>query len=171
MDHDKLTKELIRDEGLRLKPYKDSLGFLTIGVGRCLDKIGLSSEEAVWLFNADQRRIWRGLQDGISEAEAAMLLQNDVEREWGALRKHHPWVDQLDEVRQRVLANMAFNLGVDAPGHLLTFTSVLEAIRTGRYADAAALMQKTLWAKQVGDRAVRLAAMMLQGTPTEGVTT
>jgi lysozyme len=163
MDMAQLVKDLTVDEGRRLKPYRDSLGFLTIGVGRCLDKIGLTSEEAVWFFQADLKRVWRGLQDGITEAECDLLLQNDINREWEALRAHHPWVDQLDEVRQGVLANMAFNLGVDPPGHLLEFVSVLGAVKSGRYGDAAGLMLVTLWAKQVGPRAFRLAEKMRTG--------
>lgn len=163
MNMDLLVQELTRDEGRRLKPYRDSLGFLTVGVGRCLDKIGLSSEEAVWLFQHDPKRVWRGLQDGISEAEADLLLQNDIAREVDAFRAHCPWFDGLDDVRQRVLANMAFNLGVDPPGHLLEFHTVLQAVQDGRYGDAADGMLKTLWARQVGERASRLAYMMHTG--------
>src|SRR3990167_9230859 len=37
---------LIRDEGVRLKPYRDSVGKLTIGVGRNLDDKGLTRAEA-----------------------------------------------------------------------------------------------------------------------------
>ena len=167
MDDAILLQELTRDEGRRLKPYRDSLGFLTIGVGRCLDKIGLSAEEQVFFFQNDPKRVWRGLQDGISEAEADVLLKNDVDREVGALRNRCPWFDGLDDVRQRVLANMAFNLGVEPPGHLMEFVSVLGAIEQGRYDDAATLMRKTLWARQVGPRATRLAEMMRTGATVE----
>jgi lysozyme len=163
MNMDLLVKQLIVDEACRLQPYRDSLGFLTIGVGRCLDKVGLSSEEAVWFFQADLKRVWRGLQDGITQAEADLLLKNDIAREWEACRARFPWVDQLDEVRQNVMANMAFNLGVEPPGHLPEFVTFLAAVQQGRYLDASVAMLHTLWARQVGARATRLSEAMKTG--------
>lgn len=128
--------ELIRDEGIRLRPYKDSVGKLTIGVGRNLDDVGISAEEA------------------------NRLLDADIDRAAAALDKALPWWRGLSEVRQRVLLNMCFNLGI---GALLGFKNTLAAIKAGRYEDAASGMLASKWAGQVGDRAKRLAAMMRTG--------
>lgn len=76
------------------------------------------------------------------------------------LDRNLSWWKNLDEVRQRVLFDMCFNLGVTK---LLAFKNTLEAIRTGRYDDAAAGMLNSLWAKQVKGRATRLANMMRTG--------
>jgi lysozyme len=136
MNYEKLLAELERDEGLRLKPYRDSVGKLTIGIGRNLD------------------------DKGISEAAARFLLGEDVLEVEAGLDEALPWWRQQEEVRQRVLANMAFNMGLAG---LLQFTNTLAAVREGRYEDAASGMLASLWAKQVGPRAIRLAEMMRQG--------
>jgi lysozyme len=136
MDSEKLIRELTRDEGLRLKPYRCSAGKLTIGIGRNLDDVG------------------------ISHGEAEILLRNDIARAEADLDRDLPWWKTLDEVRRRVLVNMAFNLGIRG---LLGFKNTLELVRTGRYLDAAQHMLDSKWAKQVGPRAVRLATMMRDG--------
>jgi lysozyme len=66
----------------------------------------------------------------------------------------------LDEVRQGVLINMAFNLGV--PG-LLKFRATLDHIRRMEWNEAAEHMLASLWAKQVKGRAVELAERMRTG--------
>jgi lysozyme len=127
-----LVRQLIRDEGLRLKPYTDSVGKLTIGVGRNLTDVGISREEALSLLTAD-----------ITSAEK--LLDTEL-----------PWWRTLEAPRRRVLLNMAFNLGY----RLLTFKNTLRAAQEGRYEDAAEGMRASKWARQVGKRANRLAATM-----------
>lgn len=52
-DLDALRRDLIRDEGLRLKPYRCAAGKLTIGVGRNLDDKGITSDEAMALLDDD----------------------------------------------------------------------------------------------------------------------
>lgn len=130
---DDLILDLKLDEGLRLKPYRDSVGKLTLGIGRNLDDVG------------------------ISEAEAEYLLGNDIDRTIADLNRLLPWWQGLDDTRRRVLLNMGFNLGV--PG-LLKFKNTLQAVQDGRYQDAAKGMLASKWARQVGDRAKRLAEMM-----------
>lgn len=137
MNHDTMRAELIRDEGVKLKPYRDTVGKLTIGVGRNLDDVG------------------------ISEAEAANLLDGDIERTARALDKALPWWRNLDDVRQRVVLNMAFNMGINS---LRRFKNTLAAIQAGKYEDAATGMLASKWAQQVGQRAQRLASMMRKGT-------
>lgn len=135
-----LIAELRRDEGVVRHAYQDSLGYWTIGVGRLID-----------------RR--RG--GGLSEAEIDLLLANDMAPVEAGLDARIAWWRGLDPVRRRVLANMAFNLGVEG---LLGFHGTLPAVREGRYEDAAAGMLRSKWAGQVGARAVRLAAMMRAGS-------
>lgn len=136
MDMDTLRAELTRDEGLRLKPYRDTTGNTTIGIGRNLSGVG------------------------ISLAEANALLDSDISRAVADLDRNLPWWKSLDGVRQRVLVNMAFNLGING---LLGFRHTLDAIRAGNFEAAANGMLASLWAKQVGQRATRLAVMMRTG--------
>jgi lysozyme len=134
-DQKTLIAELSRDEGRRLKPYTDTVGKLTIGVGRNLTDVG------------------------ISDSECDLLLSDDIDRTVVWLDDKLPWWRRLDAVRQRVVINMAFNMG----GNLLTFVNTLGAMERGDYADAARGMLDSKWARQVGVRAVRLADMMLAG--------
>lgn len=131
-----LERELTTDEGKRSKVYKCTAGKNTIGVGRNLDDVGLSDEEI------------------------SFLLRNDIARVCAELDGALPWWRQMSDARQRVLANMSFNLGLRG---LLGFKNTLAAMKEGRYKDAAAGMQNSLWARQVGNRAKRLAEMMERG--------
>ena len=131
-----LQAQLVRHEGLRLKPYRDTVGKLTVGVGRNLDDVG------------------------ISEAEALTLLAADVARAEAGLDARLPWWRTLDPVRADVLVDMAFNLGIAG---LCGFERTLGAVREGRWEDAAAGMAASAWARQVGGRATELARQMRTG--------
>jgi lysozyme len=131
-----LVRQIELHEGTRLKPYRCTAGKLTIGVGR----------------NLEDR--------GISLSEARILLANDLADVRNGLRNALPWVAQLDDVRQRVLIDMAFNLGIQG---LLAFKRTLKAVRQGQYQQAAAMMLQSRWATQVGQRAQRLSRMMATG--------
>ena len=136
MDRDQLRVELTRDEAERLKPYTDTVGKLTIGVGRNLSDRGISSDEAQFLLGNDIR-----------------IVESD-------LNERLPWWNRLSDARQRVLANMCFNLGIV---RLLGFKTTLEFIRTEQWDKAADGMLQSIWAHQVGQRAVRLSEMMRNG--------
>lgn len=139
MDKKQLTKELRRDEGVVPFAYQDHLGYWTIGVGRLIDKR-------------------KG--GGLSDAEIDFLLSNDIDRFEKQLIDALPWYGRLDDVRQRVLVNMAFNLGIAG---LLGFKNTLAMVERGDYAGAAKGMLNSKWAAQVGERAKRLATMMETG--------
>jgi lysozyme len=136
IDRDAMICQLRLHEGERLKPYRCTAGKLTIGVGR----------------NLEDR--------GITATESAYLLGNDIDGFYVALQKALPWVSQLDEVRQRVLLDMAFNLGIQG---LLTFKNTLATIKAGDYGKAGPMMLQSKWAEQVGRRAERLSTMMVTG--------
>ena len=105
------------DEGLRLFPYEDTTGHLTIGYGHNLTAKGLRSTFCEQLLVAD-------LQDAVAELETALS-----------------WVDQLDMVRQGVLLQLAFNLGIKG---LLGFHQMLTHLQAGEWdAAAAALIDST----------------------------
>lgn len=136
IDRDAMVRQLRLHEGERLKPYRCTAGKLTIGVGRNLEDRGISAEES------------------------AMLLANDIAAMERELQHALPWAATLDEVRQRVLLDMAFNLGIVG---LLAFKRTLGAIAAGQYQQAATMMLDSKWARQVGQRAERLSRMMATG--------
>lgn len=146
-----LIADLKRDEGLRLAAYPDPLtggAPWTIGYGHTGPEV-------------HQGLVWTPEQ-----AEAALLA--DVAAHNAVLARVLPWTADLDPARRRVLQNMHFNLGWDNPRTpalegLSGFVNTLSMIQRGDYAGAADGMGRSLWARQVKGRAVRLAATMRSG--------
>jgi len=134
---ERIKEQLVRHEGLRLKPYRCTAGKLTIGIGRNLDDCG------------------------ISQTEAYGLLENDIQNCEKQLLEEIPEIyNALDEVRKSVLLNMCFNLGI---GGLLGFNNTLAFIAAGDWERAANGMLASKWAKQVGRRAIELSELMRKG--------
>ncbi len=132
MNTGQIIKDLVQDEGLKLKPYKDTVGKLTIGIGRNLDDVGISEEEAYHLCEND-------LKACISDLQTLSCF------------------DGLPYDVQRVLVNMRFNLGFKG---LLGFRNTLALIQEGKYKEASYSMLDSKWAKQVGARAYRLSEIL-----------
>lgn len=135
----RLETQLRRDEGEVLYAYSDSEGWLTIGIGRLIDKR-------------------KG--GGISQQESSMLLANDIAKVAAGVSSALPWSDQLDEARRGVLLNMAFQMGLQG---LLGFKNTLSTIQAGNYQLAAQQMLQSLWARQTPERAKRLSDQMADG--------
>ena len=133
MNRTLLKASLVKHESLRLRPYVDSAGKVTIGVGRNLTDVGVSDDEA------------------------ALMLDNDINKALAFCRTHIDCFGSLDSARQNVLVEMAFNLG---GAGLMQFTKMLAALEKRDFAAAAESMLASAWAKQVGQRAVDLAAQM-----------
>ena len=131
-----ITDLLIKHEGLRLKPYRDTVGKLTIGVGRNLDDLGITRGEALY------------------------LLGNDINRVRLELIKIIGWFLTLGTVRQNVLIDMVFNLGIT---RFKRFKKLIAAIERQDWDRAADEMLDSKWARQVGRRATELAQMMKDG--------
>lgn len=153
MNIDLLKSEIIRDEGFCAMPFLNESGKLVTGIRRNLDDCPLTPDE-VSVVGHD------GRAEKITLEAASHLLGNDIKRTCEALNRSLPWWRDLDEVRRRVLVNMAFDLGVSG---LLGFHTTLGWIRQGHYASAAGEMLLSVWSEQVGDRATRLARMMRTG--------
>ncbi len=134
---DRIKEQLVRHEGLRLKPYRCTAGKLTIGIGRNLDDCG------------------------ISQSEAYVMLINDIMNCEKQLQAKIPDIyNGLDEVRKSVLLNMCFNLGISG---LLGFKNTLAFVKAGDWERAANNMLVSKWAKQVGRRAIELSELMRKG--------
>ena len=156
-DKDLLMDKLVAHEGLRLQVYKDTLGIDTIGIGRNLEGRGISEEELDWMDIPNMDAIY---EHGISEADATYLAQNDVQIVEEELLHAHPCVESLDAVRQLVLIDMAFNLGVP---RLCKFKKMWAAIHENKFDVAAKEKLDSRWANQVKSRATKLAHAMHHG--------
>ena len=147
-----LVEMLIRHEGVvklngRHVPYDDAsgarldsgdtvVGKITLGIGRNIQEVGITDDEAM------------------------LLLTNDLERVRCELNQALPWWITLSEARRAVLVSMVFNMGLAG---FLKFKTTIGHIEHGEYVQAADAMLDSKWAKQVGPRATELAEMMRSG--------
>jgi len=157
-DRQHFIEKLIKHEGLVLQVYKDSLGIDTIGIGRNLKDRGISPIE---LEDMNIPNIEHIYEYGITEADAMLLANNDVEIVEKELCNAHPCIKDLDEVRQLVLMDMAFNMGVP---RLKKFVKMWNAIHEKRFDLAAEEMLDSRWASQVGMRSIKLSEAMQTGS-------
>lgn len=136
VDLAKLRRLLILHEGIRLRPYTDTVGKLTIGVGR----------------NLTDR--------GITIAEAMVLLDTDLDECLRWLHATFPWWANLSPARQAALVDLRFNLG---GAGLMKFRRFLTAMEAGDYGRAAEELRTSRWATQVKTRATRVIRMIETG--------
>lgn len=135
-DSRRLREMLTKYEGIRLKPYKDTRGFMTIGIGRNLDAVG------------------------ISQAEALLMLSSDIDRVIKQAMNAFPWFNSICVARQDVILAMIFQLGM---GGVREFKQMLFAIQCGNFNLAADEMLASDWAKQTPDRTSDMAKIMRSG--------
>lgn len=131
-----MYRQLVMHEGLRLKPYTDTVGKLTIGVGRNLT------------------------DNGVSELEAEGMCIRDMSDVDNDLDRNIAWWREMTPNRQMVFVDMCFNLGWP---RFSCFRLMLASAADGDYAEAADEMIDSRWARQVGTRAEVLATMMRNG--------
>lgn len=143
-DEDKLRFELIRDEGKRLKPYQDSLGNWTVGIGHLMppntNRAAISEQQCLAYFHEDIK---------------------DAEKKLSAIFPH--W-RKLSDVRQRALLNLTFNLGYK----LKQFQRFLGSMEFGDYASAAKELKDSKWFRQVGLRGPRIIHMIETDSEWDG---
>ena len=140
MNLDAMREMLIANEGLSLKVYKCTAGANSIGVGR----------------NLDSR--------GISEDEAMLMLNNDIEICIAALDKRYPWWKRLSEARQEVMVDLMFNLGESRLAKFVQFLQSMETASSAEdYAVAAEHLLDSLYAKQLPGRSKRNAEIIRGG--------
>lgn len=125
-----LKDQLLVHEGLRLKPYVDTVGKVSIGVGHNLTDRGLSRPMVMALLDAD--------------------LDDTIDGVYEAL----PWSAELPPVALRVLCDVAFNVGVEG---LLKFKKLIAALQVRDYQKAADEVVNSALAPA---RAQRLAQLM-----------
>lgn len=170
-----LRQQLVDHEGLRRRLYRCTSGKLTIGVGYNIDDrgVGPMSRALGRYVVLDELE-----RDGLTEAECVVILYADIERFETDVRSRWPNYDTLDDVRQRVVIDFAFNLGVDGAAkfaNAIRFADMALAARDVGYQEAcwtavAYHMADSIWARQVDDglagrkgRADRLFAMVRTG--------
>tara|TARA_B100000497_G_scaffold96585_1_gene108537 strand:- start:59 stop:544 length:486 start_codon:yes stop_codon:yes gene_type:complete len=155
-DRDELVKMIAIHEGIVLNVYQDHLGIDTVGIGRNLEDRGITDGELSYI-NKTMDDIY---DNGLTEEEAYYLCMNDIAIVEKELLENKPVVNQLSDVRQMVLVDMAFNMGVP---RLMKFVNMWLAIEKVNYPLACEEMIDSRWASQVGNRAMKLSLAMKNG--------
>ena len=94
----------------------------------------------------------------ISKERIEKCLQQDIKIVCEELDMNEPWWRNLDNNRQRVVANMCFNLGYP---RFSKFKKFIAAMQVSQWEKAAEEMMDSKWATQVGERAIRLRDRVL----------
>ncbi len=129
---------LVGDEGKRLKPYTDSRGFLSIGIGRNLTA------------------------DGIRDDECSLMFRNDVTAASHDALTLFAKIEYIpDPVRAGVIEQLVFNMGLSK---VLGFVNMLAALKAKNYDEAADQLLNSRWANEVQpERSQRLAEQLRMG--------
>ena len=139
-----LMNELMLDEGYKYEIYLDHLGYPTFGVGH--------------LITEKDEEYGKEVGTPISKERIEKCLQQDIKIVCEELDMNEPWWRDLDNNRQRVVANMCFNLGYP---RFSKFKKFIAAMQVSQWEKAAEEMMDSKWATQVGERAIRLRDRVL----------
>ena len=144
MNIEALREQLKIDEGVKYEIYKDHLGYPTFGIGH--------------LITEDDPE--HGEPDGteISEDRVNEIFESDVAKFVSEAKILFPDLDELPDVAQQVIVNMAFNMGRP---RLSKFKNFIAGVNDRDWTRAAEEMMDSRWATQVGDRAIRLRNQIL----------
>lgn len=143
---------LIEDEGMELLPYFDCCGKFfrkcsCVSDGKRQGKLSIG--------------VGRNIEDiGISENEAMGLELNDVIRVNLEIARAFSWFGKLNTPRRVVIVSMCFNLGLAG---LKEFKKMITSIESGDFESAGNQMLNSKWASQIKSRATRLAKIMKSG--------
>lgn len=127
-----IYEQLERDEGVKRTLYRDELGNPTFGVGHLATT-------------------------PLSDRAIRTILEDDVAVAYETLTTRCPWVTTLSDARKGAFINLTFNMGIDG---LIGFSRMLRMAQENNWDGAAAELLHSNYAKQVGDRAQRLATQL-----------
>lgn len=137
-------------EGVKNEVYKDHLGYLTVGVGHLI----LESDPENDL----------DVGDTISDERVNELFEIDLKSCTDELDAKLPWWKDCDDVRQRCLIDLVFNMGMP---RLLKFKKTLELFENGDYENAGIELLDSNYARQVPNRANRISEMIKTGIDSQ----
>ena len=160
MDQYKFWKQAKIHEGVRRKVYFDTTGNRTIGVGFNLER--KDAERILRSVGANYQDVVRGEYE-LSKHQMRLLFEHDLKTVENQARRAISNYDELGDVRQRVVCDMLFNLGMTG---FLRFKQTRQHIEAKEWRSAAKDMLQSKWARQVGGRAKNLARMMETGEDT-----
>ena len=148
-----IYEQIALHEGVEPSVYTDTKGKRTIGIGFNLDEpSNRKKAEAVGLNVQDMLS-----GKTLSDKEIKLLYNESVKQAADDVNAYLPKAGRQPPIVQKILIDMAFNLGRTK---LNKFKNMRSALIEGDYNKAADEMVDSLWYNQVGDRSKRLEDMM-----------
>lgn len=138
-----IKEDLIKHEGYKQEIYLCSEGIPTFGIGHAVKE---NDPEHAWPVGTpvEKERIDNAFQADLEDA------LNDV-------KALVPSIEDKPSQCQRVLVNMAFNLGRTRLGK---FKKMIGAVEENNFKEAANQMVDSRWYNQVGNRSIELENWM-----------
>ena len=124
---EQVKKTLKLDEGVRYSPYKDSLGYWTIGVGHL---IGNKIEDIKLSNNVVEALLEEDMEKAVNDAYVIFGEQ----------------FNSFSDARKCALIGLCFNLGLTK---FLNFKNTIKAIKSNNWEEASNHLRQSLWARQV----------------------
>ena len=177
----RISKLIVRDEGERNRPYADPKGVATIGVGRNLESNGISLVELkaiageidyelvlskarskngrVYIDSLDLAN--RVFVKPLTEADMQLLLMDDLKNVISEAKKVFPKVwNQVDPVRQEVIVDVLFNLGLT---HFKKFVNFIDVVKRQDWQSAGDELLKSTAARENPSRYFRNYHVIVTG--------
>lgn len=149
------------EEGVKSVVYRDSLGYLTIGIGHLIDPRRGG-------FLPPYAQLELDTKGYISDTTITKLYREDLSKVLEDLETHLPWCFNLDSTRRDVLIDMCFQMGIGSKTSgkgLLGFTNSLRLIKEGDFKRAGENLKQSAWFRQTPNRAKRRIEEIVTGTP------
>lgn len=139
--------QLAIHEGRKNKPYKDSRGLWTVGIGHLI---------------GDGKSLPAAWNRTFTEAEIDALFQQDFAKHLKIAQKTPGWA-WANETQKLAMIDLAFNMGAWFSTPTWRNGATVAALARGAFADAAARLKSSAWASQVGNRAVTVTKELASG--------
>lgn len=141
---DDVKQMIVRHEGIRYRPYKDSLGLWTVGVGHLI---------------GNGKTLPPEMNREFSHNEVMSMFDEDyTQHEKAAMQI--PGYNKLNKTGQAALVDLTFNMG---PKWIKNFPKTAKALASGDVEGVASGLENSLWYRQVGSRAPEIVSMIRAG--------
>jgi len=141
MSEEEIKQMIIRHEGKRNRPYQDSLGLWTVGIGHLI---------------GDGKSLPPEMNREFSDEEVMAMFEKDYAHHRSAAM-NIPGFDKLDGRGQGALTDLTFNMG---PSWISKWPKLKKQLDEGDTKAAAQNLEQSKWYGQVGNRAPTVVSLL-----------
>ena len=143
-EYENIKQMVIANEGWKNKPYKDSRGLWTVGVGHLI---------------GNGKTLPKEWDRELTNEEVRQLFEKDFDEHLKQAQKTPGW-DKANEAGKAGLIDLTYNMG----GYWYTkFKKAAAFLKDGNFKDAALELKNSAWYKQVGGRAPVTISLISSG--------